>query len=134
MLAGFSIELTRPETWPAIPLQALVRENSGLRSVWVTNNGIEFKRRLVRIGIVQADLVQILDGLEPGETIALNKALFLSNFIQCDALKFLKIDCSMFKSILYFVLTRRSNRHYLFICFYRSWIYCIHEIECRGVS
>jgi len=33
----------------------------------------------VRIGILQADLVQILDGLEPGETIALNKALFLSN-------------------------------------------------------
>ena len=79
MLAGFTIELTKPETWPAVPLQALVRENNGLRSVWVTNNGTDFKRRLVRIGILQADLVQILDGLEPGETIALNKALFLSN-------------------------------------------------------
>jgi cobalt-zinc-cadmium efflux system membrane fusion protein len=79
MLAGFTIELTRPETWPAVPLEALVRENNGLRSVWVTNNGTDFKRRLVRIGILQADLVQILDGLEPGETIALNKALFLSN-------------------------------------------------------
>jgi len=62
-----------------VPLQALVRENNGLRSVWTTNNGTDFRRRLVRIGIVQADLVQILDGLEPGETIALNKALFLSN-------------------------------------------------------
>lgn len=79
MLAGFTIELSKPETWPAVPLQALVRENNGLRSVWTTSNGTEFRRRLVRIGIVQADLVQILDGLEPGETIALNKALFLSN-------------------------------------------------------
>lgn len=79
MLAGFTIELSKPETWPAVPLQALVRENNGLRSVWTTNNGTDFRRRLVRIGIVQADLVQILDGLEPGETIALNKALFLSN-------------------------------------------------------
>ena len=79
MLAGFTIELSKSETWPAVPLQALVRENNGLRSVWTTNNGTDFKRRLVRIGILQADLVQILDGLEPGETIALNKALFLSN-------------------------------------------------------
>ncbi len=79
MLAGFTIELSKPETWPAVPLQALVRENNGLRSVWTTTNGTDFRRRLVRIGIVQADLVQILDGLEPGETIALNKALFLSN-------------------------------------------------------
>ncbi|SMC55221.1 efflux RND transporter periplasmic adaptor subunit [Polynucleobacter kasalickyi] len=79
MLAGFTIELSKPETWPAVPLQALVRENNGLRSVWTTTNGTDFRRRLVRIGILQADLVQILDGLEPGETIALNKALFLSN-------------------------------------------------------
>lgn len=79
MLAGFTIELNKPETWPAIPLSAIVRENNGLRSVWVTTNGKSFKRRIVRAGIIQAELVQILDGLQPGETIALDKALFLSN-------------------------------------------------------
>lgn len=79
MLAGFSIELGKPETWPAIPAQALVRENNGLRYVWLTTNGIDFKRRLVRVGITQANLVQVLDGVQPGENIALNKALFLSN-------------------------------------------------------
>jgi cobalt-zinc-cadmium efflux system membrane fusion protein len=79
MLASFSIELTKPETYPAIPAEALVRENNGTRIVWVTADGKMFKRQIVKVGITQAGLVQILDGLQPGEVIAMNKALFLSN-------------------------------------------------------
>ena len=79
MLASFSIEITKPESYPAVPAEALVRENNGTRIVWTTEDGQFFKRRVVRIGITQANLVQILDGLQAGEKIALNKALFLSN-------------------------------------------------------
>ena len=79
MLASFSIEITKPEPYPAIPAEALVRENNGTRAVWTTDDGQFFKRRVVRIGITQAGLVQIVDGLQAGEKIALNKALFLSN-------------------------------------------------------
>jgi cobalt-zinc-cadmium efflux system membrane fusion protein len=79
MLASFSIEITKPESYPAVPAEALVRENNGTRIVWTTEDGKFFKRRVVRIGITQANLVQILDGLQAGEKIALNKALFLSN-------------------------------------------------------
>lgn len=79
MLASFNIEITKPEPYPAIPAEALVRENNGTRVVWATVDGKLFKRRVVSIGITQAGLVQVLDGLQAGEMIALNKAIFLSN-------------------------------------------------------
>ena len=79
MLASFNIEITKPEPYPAIPAEALVRENNGTRIAWTTADGKLFKRRVVKIGITQAGLVQVLDGLQAGEMIALNKALFLSN-------------------------------------------------------
>lgn len=79
MLASFNIEITKPEPYPAIPAEAVVRENNGTRVVWTTADGKLFKRRVVSIGITQAGLVQVLDGLQSGEMIALNKALFLSN-------------------------------------------------------
>jgi cobalt-zinc-cadmium efflux system membrane fusion protein len=79
MLASFNIEITKPEPYPAIPAEAVVRENNGTRVVWTTADGKLFKRRVVSIGITQAGLVQVLDGLQAGEMIALNKALFLSN-------------------------------------------------------
>jgi cobalt-zinc-cadmium efflux system membrane fusion protein len=79
MLASFNIEITKPEPYPAIPAEAVVRENNGTRVVWATADGKLFKRRVVSIGITQAGLVQVLDGLQSGEMIALNKALFLSN-------------------------------------------------------
>jgi cobalt-zinc-cadmium efflux system membrane fusion protein len=79
MLASFNIEITKPEPYPAVPAGAVVRENNGTRVVWMTQDGQLFKRRVVKIGITQAGLVQILDGLQAGEQIALNKALYLSN-------------------------------------------------------
>ena len=79
MLASFQIEITQPAAYPAVPAQALVRESDGTRTVWVTNDGITFQRRAVKIGMMQSDRVQIVDGLKVGEVIAMNKALFLSN-------------------------------------------------------
>lgn len=79
MLASFQISIYDPQPSPAIPAEASVREGNGTRVVWVTEDGLIFKRRVIKIGLTQAGFVQVLDGLKPGETIAQNKALFLSN-------------------------------------------------------
>ncbi len=79
MLASFQISISDPQPSPAIPAEATVREGNGTRVVWVTEDGLIFKRRIIRAGLTQAGFVQVLDGLKPGESIAQNKALFLSN-------------------------------------------------------
>ncbi len=79
MLANFQISISDPQPSPAIPAEATVREGNGTRVVWVTEDGLIFKRRIIRAGLTQAGFVQVLDGLKPGESIAQNKALFLSN-------------------------------------------------------
>ena len=79
MLANFNITLSLPVSSVAVPANALAREGDGSISVWVTQEGSRFKRRKVQTGMVQNDVVQVLTGLAPGEKIARDKALFLSN-------------------------------------------------------
>jgi len=79
MLASFTIYSGDPIHSPALPLTAVVRENDGNFSAWMTNNGKDYTRRIVKTGLSQDGYVQILDGLKQGETAAQDKALFLSN-------------------------------------------------------
>jgi cobalt-zinc-cadmium efflux system membrane fusion protein len=79
MLANFNITLGLPVSSVAVPANALAREGDGSMSVWVAGEGGRFTRRQVKTGIVQNAAVQILAGLAPGEKIARDKALFLSN-------------------------------------------------------
>ena len=79
MLANFNITLGKPTNSVAVPINAVTREGDGSMSVWVTQEGIRFKRRKVHIGLTQGGMVQIIDGLVQGEKIARDKALFLSN-------------------------------------------------------
>lgn len=79
MLANFNITLGLPVSSVAVPANALAREGDGSMSVWVAGEGGRFTRRQVKTGIVQNAVVQILAGLAPGEKIARDKALFLSN-------------------------------------------------------
>lgn len=79
MLANFNITLGLPVNSIAVPANALAREGDGSMSVWVTQEGNRFKRRKVQTGMVQNGMVQVLSGLAPGEKIAQDKALFLSN-------------------------------------------------------
>jgi cobalt-zinc-cadmium efflux system membrane fusion protein len=60
-------------------MNGVVREGDGTMSVWVTNDGRQFTRRTVKIGLQQADYDQVLDGLQAGETVAIDGAIFLSN-------------------------------------------------------
>jgi len=79
MLANFTITLGPPEAAVAVPANALARDSDGSIAVWVTQDGTRFKRRKVQTGMVQNGVVQVLSGLSPGEKIAQDKALFLSN-------------------------------------------------------
>jgi cobalt-zinc-cadmium efflux system membrane fusion protein len=79
MLATFNITLGQPVSSVAVPANALAREGNGALSVWVTQEGTRFKRRAVHAGMLQNGMLQITDGLKPGEKIARDKALFLSN-------------------------------------------------------
>jgi cobalt-zinc-cadmium efflux system membrane fusion protein len=79
MLASFTIYSGDPIHSPALPLTAVVRENDGNFSAWITNNGKDFTRRVVKTGLSQDGYIQILDGLKQDEIAAQDKALFLSN-------------------------------------------------------
>ena len=79
MFATFVINTGDPIRAAAVPLDGVVREGDGTMTVWVTADRRRFTRRTVRIGLQQDGYRQILEGLQPGELVATEGALFLSN-------------------------------------------------------
>jgi membrane fusion protein, heavy metal efflux system len=64
---------------PAIALDGVVREGDGTMTAWVTADRRHFTRRTVTIGQERDGYRQILDGVQTGELVATEGALFLSN-------------------------------------------------------
>ena len=62
-----------------MPLDGVVRENDGTMTVWVTADRRRFTQRTVKLGMLRDGYYQIVDGLHPGELVATEGALFLSN-------------------------------------------------------
>jgi cobalt-zinc-cadmium efflux system membrane fusion protein len=79
MFANFLIRIGDPFLAPAAPQASVVREGDGTMTVWVTADRRRFLRRTVKLGLRQDGLVQILDGVRPGELIVGDGAVFLSN-------------------------------------------------------
>jgi membrane fusion protein, heavy metal efflux system len=79
MFATFVIRTGAPVRSVAVPLDGVVREGDGTMTVWVTADRRRFTRRTVKIGLQQDGYRQILDGVQPGELVATEGALFLSN-------------------------------------------------------
>ncbi|MGP0089645.1 MAG: efflux RND transporter periplasmic adaptor subunit [Xanthobacteraceae bacterium] len=79
MFANFVIRTGDPVTSIGIPLDGLVREGDGTMVVWVTTDRHRFVKRTVKIGLQRAGNIQILEGLQPGELVANEGALYLSN-------------------------------------------------------
>jgi cobalt-zinc-cadmium efflux system membrane fusion protein len=79
MLATFVIRTGDPAHAPAVPVNGVVREGDGTMTVWVTTDRHRFVQRTVKIGLQRDGYDQILDGVQPGELIAADGALFLSN-------------------------------------------------------
>jgi membrane fusion protein, heavy metal efflux system len=79
MFANFVIQTGDPMHSVAVPVDGVVREGDGTMTVWVTADRRRFTMRPVKIGLLRDGYYQILDGLRPGELVATEGALFLSN-------------------------------------------------------
>jgi cobalt-zinc-cadmium efflux system membrane fusion protein len=82
MLSDVSIEVDKPEPSIGIPANGVVREGDGTMTVWVTSDRTNFYQRTVKTGLREGGLVQILQGLQPGESVVTNGAIFLDNLLQ----------------------------------------------------
>jgi cobalt-zinc-cadmium efflux system membrane fusion protein len=79
MFAIFVIRTGDPVRSAAVPDDGVVRQGDGSMVVWVTAERRRFTRRLVKIGLQSEGYRQIIEGLQPGELVATEGALFLSN-------------------------------------------------------
>lgn len=78
MFARFIIRTGKAKRSPAVPNAGVVREGDGTMTVWVAN-GNRLVKREVKTGLQQDGYTQILEGLQPGEMVATENALFLNN-------------------------------------------------------
>jgi membrane fusion protein, heavy metal efflux system len=81
MFASFVIRVGDPMHSLAVPVNGVVREGDGTMTVWVTSDRRHFMKRTVKIGLQQDGWDQVLEGLEPGETVVTDGAVFLSNVL-----------------------------------------------------
>jgi cobalt-zinc-cadmium efflux system membrane fusion protein len=81
MFAQFVIRTGDPVRSLAVPMDGVVREGDGTMTVWVTSDRRRFTQRPVKIGTRKDGFRQILDGLQPGELVASEGAIFLSNML-----------------------------------------------------
>jgi cobalt-zinc-cadmium efflux system membrane fusion protein len=85
MFATFIIRTGDPIHAVAVPLDGVVREGDGTMIAWVTADRRRFTRRSVTIGLQQDGYRQILQGLQAGELVATEGALFLSNALATES-------------------------------------------------
>jgi membrane fusion protein, heavy metal efflux system len=81
MFANFVISVGASVRSPAVPLNGVVREGDGRQTIWVTADRRRFTRRIVNIGEARDGYREILDGVRPGELVATEGAIFLSNML-----------------------------------------------------
>ncbi|MFZ0930372.1 MAG: efflux RND transporter periplasmic adaptor subunit [Syntrophobacteraceae bacterium] len=79
MFATFVIRTGDSLSATAVPLDGVVREGDGTMTVWVTTDRKTFTQRIVKLGLQQDGYHQIVDGLHPGELVATEGTLYLSN-------------------------------------------------------
>ena len=82
MFATFVIRTGDSVCSTAVPVDGVVREGDGTMTVWVTTDRHIFYKRIVKLGLQQDGYHQIIDGLQPGELVAAEGALYLSNALR----------------------------------------------------
>jgi membrane fusion protein, heavy metal efflux system len=82
MLANFVIRVDGPVEGVAIPANGVVREPDGTMGAWVTTDRRTFTERIIKVGLRNDGRVQILDGLQRGELVVSDGAVFISNMLQ----------------------------------------------------
>jgi len=81
MYASFVIRVGEPVRSVAVPVNGVVREGDGTMTVWITSDRRHFVKRTVKIGLQQDGWDQVLEGLQPGDTVVTDGAVFLSNIL-----------------------------------------------------
>jgi membrane fusion protein, heavy metal efflux system len=81
MLANFVIRVDSPVEATAIPANGIVREPDGTMTAWTTTDRQRFTERIIKVGLRKEGRVQILDGLQQGELVVSDGAVFLSNMV-----------------------------------------------------
>ena len=81
MFASFVIRVGDPVRSVAVPVNGVTREGDGTMTVWVTSDRRHFAKRTVKLGLQQDGWDQILEGLQPGETVVTDGAVFVSNVL-----------------------------------------------------
>jgi len=82
MLANFVIRVRGPVEATAIPANGVVREPDGTMAAWITTDRRRFTERIIKTGLRTDGQVQILDGLQRGELVVSDGAVFLSNMLE----------------------------------------------------
>ena len=82
MFANFVIRVAPPRRSPGIPSDGIVREGDGTMTAWVTTDRRHFSQRIIKTGLRTDDQVQVLEGLQRGELVVGDGAVFLSNMLQ----------------------------------------------------
>jgi cobalt-zinc-cadmium efflux system membrane fusion protein len=81
MFASFRILTGAPTQSPSVPTSAIVREGDGTMTTWVTTDRKRLVKRTVKVGLEQYGFAQIVEGLQAGELVATESALFLGNIL-----------------------------------------------------
>ena len=82
MLANFVIRVHKPVQAPAIPANGVVREPDGTMVAWITTDRHHFSQRVIKPGLRADGKVEILEGLQQGELVVTDGAVFLSNMLE----------------------------------------------------
>ena len=82
MLANFVIRVDGPVVATAIPANGVVREPDGTMVAWVTTDHRHFVQKTIKTGLRQNGYVQILDGVQQGDFVVSDGAVFLSNMLE----------------------------------------------------
>ncbi|MBV9435070.1 MAG: efflux RND transporter periplasmic adaptor subunit, partial [Acidobacteria bacterium] len=81
MLANFTIQVQKPMESIAVPANGVVREGDGTMTAWVTSDRRRFSQRVIKTGLRSGNWVQVLEGLQRGELVVSDGAVFLSNML-----------------------------------------------------
>jgi cobalt-zinc-cadmium efflux system membrane fusion protein len=81
MFATFSIITSGATDALAVPEEAVVREGEAAR-VWVLGSNNDLALRVIRTGRISNGMVEVLDGLKPGEKVVTRGSLFIDRAAQ----------------------------------------------------
>ncbi len=82
MLANIVIRIQDPVEAIAIPANGVVREGDGTMTAWVTTDRHHFVQKIIETGMREDGQVEILKGLQRGELVVTDGAVFLDNMLQ----------------------------------------------------